>query len=192
MFVNMDCPMDGRENMFVYGSGFCVPYPWQKVSISMLAGDLWILRSYVIHRGWAIPGDALPGSTRIIAFAAVATLRVDYEMTVLIIPPPWAEAPTQQPSCPKAVYYTAAQCNPVVKADPPPKYFACDSRPLCAVHVGQLCADCEHVSRQDAPAVEDAPAEMAAERGEEVDEGTQKMVEEDLCRVGGFGALGTR
>ena len=28
MPVNLDCPMDGRENMFVYGSGFDVPYPW--------------------------------------------------------------------------------------------------------------------------------------------------------------------
>ena len=27
MPVNLDCPMDGRENMFVYGSGSGVPYP---------------------------------------------------------------------------------------------------------------------------------------------------------------------
>ena len=48
MAVNLDCPMDGRENMFVYGSSSVVPYPWQEVSPSMLAGDLCILSSYVI------------------------------------------------------------------------------------------------------------------------------------------------
>ena len=31
MPVNLDCPMDGRENMFVYGCGSGVPYPWQEV-----------------------------------------------------------------------------------------------------------------------------------------------------------------
>ena len=61
MLVNLDCPMDGCENMFVYGSGSGVPYPWQEVSMSMLAGDLWILSSYVIHRGGAVPRDAPPG-----------------------------------------------------------------------------------------------------------------------------------
>ena len=55
MPVNLDCPMDGRENMFVYGFGSGVPYLWQEVSMSMLASDLWILRSYVIHRGGAGP-----------------------------------------------------------------------------------------------------------------------------------------
>ena len=92
--------MDGRENMFVYGSGSGVPCPWQEVSMSMLAGNLWILSSYVIRRGGAVPRDAPAGSTRIIAFVAIATRRVDYETTVLIIPPPWAEAPAQQPSPP--------------------------------------------------------------------------------------------
>ena len=38
--ANLDCPMDGRDNMFVYGSGSGVPYPWQEVSMSMPAGDL--------------------------------------------------------------------------------------------------------------------------------------------------------
>ena len=84
MPVNLDCPMDGRENMLVYGPGSGVPYPWQEVSMSMLAGDLWILSSYVIHRGGAVPRDAPLGSTRIIAFAAIATRRVDYETTVLV------------------------------------------------------------------------------------------------------------
>ena len=40
MPVNVDCPMDGRENMFLYGSGSGVPYLWQEVSMSMLAGEL--------------------------------------------------------------------------------------------------------------------------------------------------------
>ena len=126
MPVNLDCPMNGRENMFVYGSGSGVPYPWQEVSMSMLAGDLWILSSSVIHRGGAVPRDEPPGSTRIIAFAAIATRRVDYETTVPIIPPPWAKAPAQQPSppSPKVVHCTAMQCNRVVKADPPAKCFA--------------------------------------------------------------------
>ena len=88
MPVNVECPMDGRENMFVYGSGCGIPYPWQGFSMSMLAGDWWILSSYVIHRGGAVPRDAPPGSTCIIAFAAIATRRVDCETTVLIIPPP--------------------------------------------------------------------------------------------------------
>ena len=39
---------------------------------------------------------------------------------------------------------------------------------------------------ESSPAVEPVPAEMAAEGAEEVDEGTQKIVEEDLC---GFAAL---
>ena len=56
--VNRDCPMAGRENMFVYGSGSCVPYPWQEVLKSMVAGDLWILSSYVIRRGGAVSRDA--------------------------------------------------------------------------------------------------------------------------------------
>ena len=37
MPVNLDCPMDGRENMFLYGSSSGVPYPSQEVSMSMLA-----------------------------------------------------------------------------------------------------------------------------------------------------------
>ena len=37
---NLDWPMDGREHMFVYGCGSGVPYLWQEVSMSMLAGDL--------------------------------------------------------------------------------------------------------------------------------------------------------
>ena len=66
--------------------------------MSMLAGDVWILNSYVIHRGGENPRDAPAGSTSIIAFAAIATRRADYETIVPIIPPPWAEAPAQQPS----------------------------------------------------------------------------------------------
>ena len=162
--------------------------------MSMLAGDLWILSSYVTHRGGAVSRGALDGSTRIIAFAAIATRRINYETTVPIIPPPWAEAPAQQPSppSPKGVHCTAAQCNCLVRADPPPKCFACDDSPLCAVHVGQLCVDCQRDSGEDAPAVEDAPAgedapaEKDPEGAEEADEGTQKIVEEDLC---GFTAL---
>ena len=111
-----------------------------------------------------------------------------------IIPPPWAEAPGQQasPPSPKAMHCTAAQCNRMVKADPPSKCFACDKRPLCDVHVEQLSASCQRDSGD--PTVEAAPrpiveaVEMAAEGAEEVDEdlGKQKIVEEDLC---GFAAL---
>ena len=119
-----------------------------------------------------------------------------------IIPPPWAEAPTQQlsPPSPKVVHCTAAQCNRVVKADPPAKCFACDERPLCALHVGQLFEDCQRdcgdpaVEAAPRPAVEAAPTPavqpmaMSTEGAEEVDEnlGTQKIVEEDLC---GFAPL---
>ena len=78
MPVNLDRPMDGRENMLVSGSSYAVPYPCQQVSMSMLAGDLWILSSYVILRGGAVPRDAPHGSTCIIAFAAVAARRVDF------------------------------------------------------------------------------------------------------------------
>ena len=39
MSVNLDCPMEGHENI-VYGSGSGVPYPWHQVSMSMLSGDL--------------------------------------------------------------------------------------------------------------------------------------------------------
>ena len=62
--VNLDCPMDGRENMFVYGSGSGVPYPWQEVSMSMLAGDLWTLSSYVIHRGRAVLREGCKGCNK--------------------------------------------------------------------------------------------------------------------------------
>ena len=194
MLVNLDCPMDGRENMFVYASGFGVPYPLHEVAMSMLAGNLWILSSCVIHRGGAVPIDALLGSTRILPFAAIVTSRVDYQTTVTIIPPPWAEAPAPQPSppSPKAVHCAAAQCNRAVKPDPPAKCFACDERPLCALHLGQLCADCQRDSGEDVPAVEAArgPAmeavEMAAEGAEEVHEGTQKIVEEDLSGFAGL------
>ena len=151
---------------------------------------------------WAFPRDAPPRSTRIIAFAAIATRRVDYETTVPIIPPPWAEAPAQQlsPRSPKALHCTAAQCNRVVKADPPAKCFACDERPLCAVHVGQLCEDYQRDSGD--PAVEAAPGPvveaaagtpveavaMSTDGAEEVDEdlGTRKIVEEDLCGFAGL------
>ena len=187
MPVNLDCPMDGRENMFVYGSGSGVPYPWQEVSMSMLAGVLWILSTYVIHRGGPLPRDAPPGSTRIIASAAIATRRVDYETTVPIIPPPRAEAPAQQrlPPSPKVPHCTAAQCNRVVKADPPAKCFACAECPLCALRVGQLCEDCQRDSGDPAaeaapgPAVEAAlgPAleavAMSAERAKELDDDTE-------------------
>ena len=74
----------------------------------------------------------------------------------------------------------------VVKADPPARCFACDNHPLCAVHVGQLYAECQRHAGEEALALEAAPAEMAAEGAEEVDEGTQKIVEEDL---GGFATL---
>ena len=56
--MNLDCPTDGRRNMFVYGSGSGVPDPWHEALMSMLAGDLCILSSYVIHRGGAVPRDA--------------------------------------------------------------------------------------------------------------------------------------
>ena len=150
--------------------------------MSMVAGDLWRLSKYVIHRRRAVPRDAPAGSTRIIAFAAIATRCVDYETTVPINPPPYAEAPAQQPlpPSPKAVQCAAAQCNRVVKADPPPKCFSCKNRPLCAVHLGQLCADCQLDCGEDVFAVDDAPAEMDAEGAEEIDEGTQKIVEENL------------
>ena len=45
--------------------------------MSMLAGDLWILSSYVIHRGGVVPRDVPLGSNRIIALAAIATRPVD-------------------------------------------------------------------------------------------------------------------
>ena len=88
MLVNLGCPMDSRKDMLVYGSSSSVPYPSQEVSMSILAGDLWILSSYVIHRGGAVPRDAQVGSARIIAFAAIVARRVDYETTMPIIPPP--------------------------------------------------------------------------------------------------------
>ena len=110
------------------------------------------------------------------------------------MPPPWAEAPAQQPSppSPKIVNCTAAQCNRVVKADPPAQCFACDERPLCALNAGQLSEDCQRDSGD--PVVEAAPGPavkvvaMSAEGAEGVDEDlwTQKIVEEDLC---GFAAL---
>ena len=86
-------------------------------------------------------------STGIIAVAAIATRRVDYEMVVPIIPPPLVEAPVQHPSppSPKAVHHTASRCNRQVKADPPLNYFACDNSPLCALHVCQLCVDCQRI-----------------------------------------------
>ena len=60
MPVNLNCPSDGRENMFVYGSGSGVPYPWHEVSMNMAVGDLWILSSSVIHRAGEFPRDAPP------------------------------------------------------------------------------------------------------------------------------------
>ena len=148
MPVNLDCPMDSREKTFVYGFGSDVPYPWREASMSMLAGEMWIMSSYIIHRGGAVPRDAPAQSTRIIAFATIATRRVHYQTTVPIIPPPWAKTLAQQPSppFPMAVHCIAARCNRVVKADPLPKCFACDYRPLCAVHVGPLCVDCQRDS----------------------------------------------
>ena len=60
------------------------------------------------HSPWSgVPRDVPAGSTRIIAFAAIATRRVDYEKTAPIIPPHWAKAPVQHPSppSPKTVPY---------------------------------------------------------------------------------------
>ena len=115
LLVNPDCPMDGRENMFVCASGSSFPYPCQECSVSMLAGDLWILSSYVIHHGGATPREARARSTRIIAFAVIAIRRVDYETTLPVIPPPWAEAPAQQPSppSPKAEHCTSGPVQPL-------------------------------------------------------------------------------
>ena len=96
--VKLDCPINGRENMFVYSSGSDAPNRWQDVSMNMLAGDVWILSSYVIHRGGAVPRDVPPGSTRNITSAAIATRRIDYKTTVPLIPPPRVEIPAQQPS----------------------------------------------------------------------------------------------
>ena len=50
MPVNLDCPVHGSENMFVYGLGSGVPYPWQEILMGMLAGDVWILSNYVIYQ----------------------------------------------------------------------------------------------------------------------------------------------
>ena len=77
MRVNLDCPTDGRENIFVYRFGFGVPYPWQEVLMSMLAGDLWILSTYITHGVGAIPSEAPAGSTRTISFATIALCRID-------------------------------------------------------------------------------------------------------------------
>ena len=113
MPVNLGCSMEGRENMFVYGSGCSVPYAWQEISMSMLAGNLRILSGYIIQCGGAVPREAPARSNCIIAFAAIATRRVDYAMTVPIILPHWAEAPAQQPLPPslKAVHCTVVRCN---------------------------------------------------------------------------------
>ena len=91
----------------------------------MLAGDLSIMSNYIIHRGGAVPRDAPAGSTPVIAFAAIATRRVHYETTVPIIPPPWADAPAQQPSppTPKRVHCTVAQGDRMMKTNPPPEVF---------------------------------------------------------------------
>ena len=78
MLVNLDCPMEGRENMFVYISGSGVPYLWHDVSMSMLAGDFWILSSYVIHRGGAVPRDARL-NVQIIHLQESCTFRVKNE-----------------------------------------------------------------------------------------------------------------
>ena len=123
MRANLHCPMDGRENMFVYGTGSGVSWPWQEASMSMLVADLWILGSNLIQRGRVVLRDAPAGSTSISAFAAIATRCIDYQTELPIIPPPWDQAPARQPSPPsqKAVHYTAAQCNLVVKANPPLK-----------------------------------------------------------------------
>ena len=112
--VNVDCPVDSRENMLVYGSGSGVPHPWQEIWVGMLSGDLSILSSYVIHRGGVVPTEAPGGSIDIITFAGIVTRRVDYETTVPIIPPPWANSPAQPPSSPrlpKSCHCTTAQCN---------------------------------------------------------------------------------
>ena len=161
MPVNLDCSVEGRENMFVYRCGSGVPLPWQEVSISMLAGDLWTLRSYLIHRGGAVPRGAPAGSTCIIAFAAIATRRVDYKTTVPIILPPWVGAATQPPLplLPKAVRCPAARRKCLVKAAPLQKCFACDNSCPCAVHVGQLCTYCQLYVAEDALVVDKAPAQ---------------------------------
>ena len=101
--------------------------------MGMLASDLWILGSCVIHRGGAV------------------------------------------------------QWKRLVRADPPLKCFASDDSPLSVVHVGQLCRECQRYSGEDALGGEDAPAKKDAEGEEEVDaDGTQKIVEEDVC---GFAAV---
>ena len=125
MPVNLDCSVEGRENMFVYGCGSDVPFPWHEVPISMLAGDLWTMKSYVIHCGGAVLRETPACSTCIIAFAAIATRRVDYKTTVPIIPPPCVEAPAQQPlpPSPKAVYCPAARHKCLVRPPPAAEVF---------------------------------------------------------------------
>ena len=56
--------------------------------MGMLAADLWILRSYAIHRGGVVATEVPAGSSRMIAFAAITTRRVDSETTGPIIAPP--------------------------------------------------------------------------------------------------------
>ena len=77
MPVNLDCPLEGGKHMFVYGSGIGVPYVWRDIAIGMLVGDLWVLSNDDIHRGGALPREVPAGSSRIIAFAAIATRHID-------------------------------------------------------------------------------------------------------------------
>ena len=130
MPVNLDYPVDGRENMFVFCCYIGVPYPWREMSMGVLAGDPGFLSSYFIHRGGAVPREAPAGPTRSIAYSCIATYSVDYEITVPVILPPCADAPRRRPSpprFPKAVHCTAAEWNSLVRADPPSKCFTCDN-----------------------------------------------------------------
>ena len=169
MPVNLDCPVDSREDMFVFGSGARVPFPWQEVLMGMLAGNLWILTNYVIHRGGTLPKEAPAASTRIIAFAVIAVCRVNYETTVPIASPPWMKAPVQEPPqspspLPTAIHCTTAYCNCLVRAEPPPKCFACDDRLLCVVLANQLGADCQNDSGEDVLAKESGGPQGAARK----------------------------
>ena len=89
--VTLDADIvDGTESAFVYGSTRCTPDPMRR-------NDLWIIHSMLVHwgGGGAIPkaldlpspGD-MDALLRVVAFAGLSTVPVDFNVTGPVPPPP--------------------------------------------------------------------------------------------------------
>ena len=143
--VNLDLRKgDGSLSHFVWDSTEGFPRPWHEVNMPMDRGDMWALRSDMIHAGGAVPPAAMKQgiAERVMCFAAIATISVQYSATFGVVRPFYvgsdAAARQQAHGNPKCGH---DGCNRT-PARTPALCFGCQRNPLCSIHAGGECSAC--------------------------------------------------